>query len=175
MPASSTPAQRFAWCLYDFGNSAFPTVIITAVYALYFRDVVVGDAVPGRSDQLWGNAVSLGALVVFIAAPMLGATADRFRAKRALLWLHAWICVAATALMAWTGAGTVVLAMALIVVSLYAFEAANVFYNSYLPELVEPDAMPRLSGRGWALGYAGGLLCLVVVLVCQGSARSTCR
>ena len=142
----SNRAQRFAWCLYDFGNSAYPTVIITAAYAIYFKEVVVGgDA--GRADELWGNASSLGALLVFLAAPVLGALADRRAAKLRYLRVHAWLCAAATALLAWTGPGTVGLAVTLIVVSLYAFEGGNVFYNAFLPELAPRHELPRLSSR----------------------------
>jgi UMF1 family MFS transporter len=90
--------------------------------------------------------------------------ADRFAMKRAMLWLHAWLCATATAAMVLTGPGTVALAMVLVVVSLYAFEGGNVFYNAYLPELVEPERIPRLSGMAWACGYAGGLLTLLLAL-----------
>ena len=160
----STPAQRFVWCLYDFGNSAFPTVIITAVYALYFSQVVVDDTPPGRADQLWGLATSLGALLVFLVAPLLGTLADGHGWKRPMLIVHALLCAAATAGLAWTGAGTEVLAIVLVVLGLYAFEAGNVFYNAYLPELVDRAGIAVLSGRAWAFGYIGGLLCLLVVL-----------
>ena len=63
----ATPVQRFSWCLYDFANSAFPTVIITAVYVLYFKNVVVGDSEPGRSDNLWGMSNSIAAIAVFMS------------------------------------------------------------------------------------------------------------
>lgn len=169
----STKAERFAWCLYDFGNSAYPTVIITTAYALYFREVVAADpthsanaaaATSGVGDRLWGDANAIGALLIFLAAPLLGAAADRLGAKQKLLSIHAWLCIVTTGLLAATGPGDVTLAMVLLIASLYGFEGANVFYNAWLPELVDDAAMPGLSGRAWAFGYAGGLLCLLLVL-----------
>jgi UMF1 family MFS transporter len=171
----STKAQRFAWCLFDFGNSAFPTVIVTSVYALYFAKVVVGADPPGRADELWGIASGLGALAVAVSAPLLGAVCDRYAVKRRLLAVHGLLCVLATALMATTGPGTVAWAMLLVIVGLYGFEGANVFYNAYLPGLARVEEMPRLSGRAWAFGYAGGLLSLLLVLGLMEGAGVTAR
>jgi UMF1 family MFS transporter len=159
---TSTRWQRFAWCLYDFADSAFPTVIVTAVYVLYFRNVVVGDTVPGRADHLWGLANSGAALIVFLTAPLLGAVADLSGRKRHFLAGAAALCIGATALLSLTGEGTVALAMALVIVAVVGFEGACVFYNAFLPELVPPERMERLSGNGWALGYLGGLGCLLL-------------
>ncbi len=161
---ASTRAQRFVWCLFDFGNSAFPTVIITSVYALYFKRVVVAEA-GGRGDELWGLATALGAFVVFLTAPLLGTLGDRLGRKRAFMATHAWACIAVTALLTMTGEGTIALAVVLVVAGVYCFEMANVFYNGFLPELVARDRVASLSGKGWAFGYAGGLLCLLLVLL----------
>jgi UMF1 family MFS transporter len=160
----STRGQRFVWCLYDFANSAFPTVIITTVYVLYFKNVVVGSADPGRSDNLWGAANSIAAGIVFVTAPVLGAAADLGGAKRAFLTGFALTCIGATAALALTGPGTVALAMALIITAVVGFEGSCVFYNAFLPELAPPERMGRLSGTGWALGYVGGLGCLLAIL-----------
>jgi UMF1 family MFS transporter len=160
---ASTRAQRAAWCLYDFANSAFPTVIVTAVYVLYFKGVVVGGA-SGESDRLWGTANSAAAFLVFLTAPLLGAVADISGRKRRFLAIYALTSIAATALLALTGPGTVALALIAFVVADIGFEGSCVFYNAFLPELVPEDRMGRLSGAGWALGYVGGLLCLLAVL-----------
>ncbi|MDD5305729.1 MAG: MFS transporter [Deltaproteobacteria bacterium] len=160
----STRAERFAWCLYDFANSSFPTVIVTVVYVIYFKNVVVGEGHVGLSDRLWGMANSLAAAVVFLTAPFLGAVADAAGRKRAFLAVYAFACVVATALLALTGPGTVALAVTLFTIASIGFEGSVVFYNAFLPELVPADRMERLSGAGWALGYVGGLACLLVVL-----------
>ena len=160
----STRRQRLAWCLYDFANSAFPTVIVTAVYVIYFKSVVVGGDEPGRSDHLWGLANSLAALLVFLTVPLLGAIADRAGRKRALMIGFAALSIAATASLSLTGEGTVLLAIILFVAAAVGFESSCVFYNAFLPELVPANRMERLSGAGWALGYLGGLGCLLAVM-----------
>ncbi|MFO8073741.1 MAG: MFS transporter [Polyangia bacterium] len=160
----STRKQRFAWCLYDFANSAFPTVIVTAVYVIYFKSVVVGGNEPGRSDHLWGLANSLAALIVFLTVPLLGAIADRAGRKRVFMIGFASLSIAATAALSLTGAGTVLWAIVLFIAAAVGFESSCVFYNAFLPELVPADKMERLSGSGWALGYLGGLGCLLAVM-----------
>ena len=160
---SSTRAQRVAWCFYDFANSAFPTVIVTAVYVLYFKGVVVGGS-SGASDRLWGIANSTASFLVFLTAPLLGAVADVSGRKRRFLAIYAFACVAATALLSLTGPGTVAFALVAFVIAAVGFEGSCVFYNAFLPELVPEGRMGRLSGAGWALGYVGGLLCLLAVL-----------
>ncbi|MBW2278570.1 MAG: MFS transporter [Deltaproteobacteria bacterium] len=160
---TSTRGQRFAWCLYDFANSAFPTVIVTAIYVLYFKNTVVGDDPPGLSDRLWGTANSVAAAIVFLTAPLLGAIADLSGRKRHFLLVYVVLCIGTTAALSLTGPGTVVLAMVLFIAAAVGFEGSCVFYNAFLPELVPPQRMGRLSGKGWALGYIGGLLCMGAV------------
>ena len=160
----STGAQRFSWCLFDFANSAFPTVIITAIYVIYFKDVVVGSDTPGVSDRLWGNANSIGAAIVFFLAPILGAVADYAHKKKMFLIGFTMLCVVSTALLSFTAAGTVTLAMGAFIAAVVGFEAAVVFYNAFLPQLVPREKMEMLSGSGWALGYIGGLGCLLLCL-----------
>ncbi|MBN2344468.1 MAG: MFS transporter [Deltaproteobacteria bacterium] len=160
----STKAQRFSWCLFDFANSAFPTVIITAIYVIYFKDVVVGSERVGESDKLWGMANSIGAAIVFLTAPLLGAIADFSGKKKLFLIVFSVLCIVATSLLAFTGSGTVSLAVGAFIVALVGFEGACVFYNAFLPSLVPKHEMERLSGAGWALGYLGGLGCLLLCL-----------
>jgi MFS transporter, UMF1 family len=160
----SSLGQRLAWALYDFANSSFNTVIITAVYVIYFKNVVVGANEAGTADNLWGLVNSAGAAIVFVIAPVLGTIADIRGRKRQFLIFFTGLCVLATAGLYWAGPGDVVLAMALLITSIVGFEAAFVFYNSFLPNLVPPNAMGRLSGQAWALGYFGGLGCLLAVL-----------
>ncbi len=161
---SSTKWQRFAWALYDFANSAFPTVIVTAVYVIYFKNVVVGHDDSGYSDKLWGFANSAGAAIVFFLAPVLGAVADLSGRKRFFWILFASLCVIGTAALYFTGPGTTVLAMAAFIIAVVGFEGSTVFYNAFLPELVPASKIDKLSGSGWALGYLGGLGCLALVL-----------
>ncbi|NLN63690.1 MAG: MFS transporter [Myxococcales bacterium] len=157
-----------AWRFYDFANSAFPTVIITAIYVTWFKNAVVGDAVPGASDRLWGMANAIGAALVFLCAPFLGALGDITGYRRAFFIAASVVCIVFTALLATTGPGTVTSAMVFFILALWGFELACVFYNAFLPDLAAPSDMDRLSGSGWALGYIGGLgalaLCIPIAL-----------
>lgn len=158
----STRGRRFAWYLYDFANSAFPTVIVTAIYVRYFKGVVVASEDPGYSDWLWGMSNSLAALIVFLSAPLLGAVADLAGRKRLFLVAATLLCVTSTGLLSLTGEGTVASAITFFVIAVIGFESACVFYNAFLPELATVQTIGRLSGQGWALGYLGGLGCLLV-------------
>lgn len=161
---------RAAWCLYDFANSAFPTIALTAFGGRYFQKVIIGDAgvdvgrVHLTGTSAWGLTVSVAMLLVVLTAPIVGAYADRTSSKRALLAGYTVLCVVATAGLALVGPGQALFAFVLYVLANFAFEGAYVFYNAFLPELTTTDRVGRLSGYGWALGYIGGLLALVLVL-----------
>lgn len=158
------PRARAAWCLYDWGNSAFPAVILTFVFAAYFTRGVAADPVSGTAQ--WGTAISLSALAIAVASPVLGAIADRGGRRMPWLGLFTGLCVAATGAL-WFAAPSpewVVFALVMLGIANFSFELATVFYNAMLPDIVAPARMGRLSGWGWGLGYAGGLVCLVLVL-----------
>jgi UMF1 family MFS transporter len=160
--------ERACWCLFDFANSAFPTIAITAFGAPYFAEVLIGpDGVDVGPLHLggtgaWAASVSLSMIAVTITSPVMGAIADRGR-KRELLALYVAVCVASTAGLGLLPPRSGLLAMALFMIANVAFEGAYVFYNAFLPELVPRDRIGRLSGAGWALGYVGGLLALALV------------
>ena len=155
----------FSWCLYDWANSAFPTVITTFVFATYFTKAVAADAVTGTAQ--WGYAMSVSALSVAIVSPVLGAIADHSGRRKPWLFAFTVLCVAATALLWFTRPDVADVLWALVFVALanFAFEMGMVFYNAMLPGLAPAVRMGRLSGWGWGLGYAGGLSCLAVALV----------
>ena len=160
---TSRPAL-FAWCLYDWANSAFPTVITTFVFAAYFTESVAADPVRGTSQ--WGYAISASALAVAIMGPVLGAIADHAGPRKPWIAGFTVICVMATAMLWFVRPDTSWVVWALVFVGLanFAFEMGMVFYNAMLPELAERAWMGRISGWGWGLGYAGGLTCLGLVL-----------
>lgn len=151
-----------AWATYDFASNAFNTLVITFIFSRYFQSVVAPDEVTG--GIWWTRAVNISAITVALCMPLMGAIADFSGRKKPFL--------------GWTTAGTVLLcaslyfirpgmmveALILFVAANVLFEAAAVFYNGFLPELASPRKMGRVSGFGWALGYAGGLLCLILAL-----------
>jgi len=161
------PGKRglWAWALYDWANSAFPTVVITFVFATYFAEGVVGDA--QRGQELWGLAMALSGIAVAILAPMVGAVADRSGRRKPWLFFLTVICLFA-------GSGLwfvephpefIVLGLVLAGLANLGFEFGTVFYNAMLPDLVPPKVFGRLSGWVWGFGYAGGLACLALTLV----------
>ena len=162
---SRTPRRAlFSWCLFDWANSAFPTVITTFVFAAYFTESVAADPVSGTSQ--WGYAMSISALAVAIMGPVLGAIADHAGPRKPWILLFSVICVAATTMLWFVRPDTSWVLWALVFVGLanFAFEMGMVFYNAMLPELAARARMGRISGWGWGLGYAGGLACLGLVL-----------
>lgn len=150
-----------AWCLYDFANSSYTTLIVTVAFSVYFRDAVV-NASDNSGDRLWGMANFLAMLTVALAAPILGAVSDYSRRKKFFLIVTTLQTVSATALMFFVGPGDVFLGMLLFILGTIGFEGGYVFYNSFLPDVSTPETIGRISGWAWAVGYAGGLLSLVL-------------
>lgn len=164
MTGNRTRATVAGWCLYDWANSAFPTVISTFVFAAYFTKGVAPSQTEGT--YLWGNAVAVAAVAIAVLSPALGAIADRTGRRRPWLAAFTLACVLATAGLWWVrpDPADVPLALVLVVLATVAFEFAGVFYNAMLPAVAPQGRMGRVSGIGWGLGYAGGLACLVVAL-----------
>jgi UMF1 family MFS transporter len=169
-PAAEAPAapartpELAAWALYDWANSSFPTLIQTFVFAAYFTRSVAPDETTGTA--LWGYVTAAEGLVVAVLGPVLGAIADQGRRRKPWIGAFTLVAVAASALL-WLvepDAAYVPLALVLVGAGTIAAEFAVIFYNAMLPDLAAPDRIGRWSGWGWALGYAGGLACLVVAL-----------
>ncbi len=168
--SGSQPAARCgavaSWCLYDWANSAFTTLVVTFVYATYFSQTFAEDA--DRGTALWSRGITISSLIIALISPMLGAMADRSGLRRRFLMVATLVSVGATAWLTFIvpGSGNAVLAaLVLFVVANVGFEVGMVFYNSFLPQLSTPRTIGRISGYAWGLGYAGGLVCLVVALL----------
>jgi UMF1 family MFS transporter len=160
-----TPPRRpvVAWLLYDFANSAYVAVIPATVYSKYYVQAVVGNE-RGEGDFWWGLAVTLSMATVAVASPPLGAIADHAGIRKRFLATLTYLSVGATALMATVGQGDVLWGLALAVLGTVGFEAAIVYYNAYLPDLADETWRGRLSAYGFATGYAGSALALIVAL-----------
>lgn len=154
-----------AWCLYDWANSAFPSVITTFVFSAYFARVVATNSVAGTAQ--WGYAISLSALAVAVAAPLIGAMADERGRVKPWLFVLSAVCIVATAGLFGVRPDPAYALLALVLVGIanFAFETAGVFYNALLPRVAGPAYLGRVSGWGWGLGYAGGLACLAIALL----------
>ncbi len=148
--------------MYDFANSGYTTVVITAVFSAFFVSGVAGNA--AWATFAWTAALSVSYLLIVISGPLIGAWADAHAAKKRLLFLSTIGCVAFTALLYFAGPGAVVLSLALIVLSNYFFGTGENLIAAFLPELADSRAMGRVSGWGWSFGYLGGLVALGVCL-----------
>ncbi|HSF06390.1 MAG TPA: MFS transporter [Methylomirabilota bacterium] len=149
-----------AWTFYDFANSAFAAIVLATIYPAYYANAVVGNA-DGRGDFWWGLTVSTSMTLVALAAPVLGGIADHAGTRKPFLVGLTLASVAATALLATVSPGAVLGGFGLAVVGIVTFETAFVCYNSYLPRIVEPDHLGRVSAAGFAVGYAGSLVAFV--------------
>jgi UMF1 family MFS transporter len=158
--------EVFGWAMYDFANSGYTTVVITAVFAAYF----VGGIAKGApwAAFAWTAALSTSYAIVMLTMPAIGAWADQHAAKKRVLMFATAGCVLATIALAvtprFTGLPGVALAMALIVVSNAFYSYGESLTGAFLPELATAEGMGKVSGWGWAFGYVGGMLALGVCL-----------
>ncbi len=159
--APSTRRERRAWYLYDFGNSAYASVVYLAVYSVYFKDQVVGGA---EGTRLWGVAETIAAIVVLLSGPFLGTLADFAGSKkRFLLWFTGLSCLF-TASLFFVRPGMVTLGIVFFVLADIGYRAAQIFYDGLLPEIASPKEMGRVSGLGWAIGTVGGIVILLLIM-----------
>ncbi len=155
--------EIFAWCFFDFANSAYTTVIVTAFYVLYFKNIVFAEA-GGLGDLWWGISIAVSMAVVAISSPVLGAVADYSGAKKRFLMAYTGLCIGFTGLLFFVGRGDYVTGILFFVLANIGFEGGLVFYNAFLPEIASRREMGKISGWGWSIGYFGGLTCLLIVL-----------
>ena len=152
-----------AWAMYDWANSPFTTLVVTFVISGVFIQAFAPDEITGT--RLWTRAVSISALIVALCSPLLGAMADRGGFRRKFLMISTAVCVLATvgiALISPSRDNAILLMLTVFVVANVAFEVGMVFYNAFLPDIVTKEKIGRVSGYGWALGYGGGLVALLV-------------
>jgi len=171
--ADTIPARRSAgplavtsWMLFDWASQPFYTLVTTFLFAPFFASYFIGDA--ARGSALWGYAMAAAAIMVAIGSPILGAMADaRGRLKPYMAWLSVAFVLSQAAL--WYavpggGSGAIALVVLALIVATCAGEFTTVLNNSLMPRLVPAEQLGRLSGAGWALGYVGGLISLVIMV-----------
>jgi len=174
IPAEKKPLDLkaiFGWSMFDFANSSFTTVMVTAYFSIYFQQVIVPADADGSHDHgkyLWGLANSISQLLVIFTAPLVGAMADFTGAKKKFLFVAYIGCSLMTLTLGWAGPGDVMLGMTLFII-------ANIFYSSgenivgaFLPEIAPPHLMGRISGISWGLGYIGGIGALFLSMFILG-------
>ncbi|MCL1830200.1 MAG: MFS transporter [Oscillospiraceae bacterium] len=154
---------RISWYFYDFGNSSYASIILLAVFSIYFKNVVVGDGAEGT--RLWGLSVGIAAAVVAIISPILGTIADFTRGKKKFMIIFTLLSCVFTTCLFFVGKGDVFLAMLFFILAELGYRASQVFYDALLPEVSTPETIGKVSGIGWAVGMLGGILALVAVLI----------
>lgn len=164
--STSPRKQILGWTLYDWANSAFTTIVVTFLYSTYFSQGMAPDEVTGTA--LWSRAISISAVFIAILSPIAGALADRGGRRRSYLIATTLITCIGTAALAFVGPNmdnAIFIALAIFVVANIAYEVSGVFYNSFLPDIAPQDKIGRVSGYGWALGYFGGTVGLILALL----------
>ena len=160
--AGVAPREAWSWAMLDFANSGYTTVVLTAVFSAYFVGVVAGGA--PWAALAWTATLSVSYLLVMFTLPALGARADARARKRWLLFAASLGCIVGTLVLTRVGPGDLWLAIVAVVFSNYCYSVSDSAIASFLPELAAPQALGRVSGWGWAMGYFGGLLSLGVAL-----------
>jgi UMF1 family MFS transporter len=162
--------EVFGWAMYDFANSGYTTVVLTAVFSAYFVGVVAGGA--PWATFAWTLTLAVSNVLVMLTMPAIGAYADLRAAKKRLLALSTVGCVLSTAALGWAGPGTLAFAVVAVVLSNVFFTYGESLIAAFLPELAKPESLGRVSGWGWSFGYFGGMLSLglslAYVLAAQG-------
>jgi len=153
-----------AWAFYDWANSAFLTTIVAAVFPIYYNNVAARDLAPETAAFNFSMATTIALAISAVIAPVLGVIADRRPYKKRLLFIFMVIGVVATMAMAAIGEGDWALAIALFMVANIAVSGSIAFYDSLLPHIAAPHELDRVSSSGFALGYLGGGLLLLVNL-----------
>ena len=162
--------ELFGWAMYDFANSGYTTVVLTAVFNAYFVGVVAANA--AWATLAWTSALAASSALVMLTMPAIGAYADRHGRKKVLLMISTVGCVLATAALAFVGPGSVALAVVAIILSNLFYAYGETLNGAFLPELAQREAMGQVSGWGWSFGYFGGMLTLGLSLAWVLSAKA---
>lgn len=171
-PIPVTKKEILGWCMYDVADSAFTTVIVTALYAQYFSKIVVGTesrvhlfwGFTAGPDLLWGAAAGVSEGIVALAAPILGAIADFSGSRKKFLVACALTIIFFTGALYFVGPGMVWLGLVLYIIANIGFAGGGIFIDSFLPGISNESNAGRISGRKWAFGYLSGLVSLALCI-----------
>ncbi len=157
---SKSKFQIFVWTLFDFANTSYSIVVVTFLFAVYFKKTIAeGEAI---GDLYWSIATGLSMLITALISPILGAIADYSAGKKRFLLFFTLICIASTAMLYLLKPGMILSSVLLFILANVGFEAGLVFYDSFLPEITTPKNYGRVSGYGYAMGYLGSLASLLM-------------
>lgn len=150
----------FVWTLFDFANTSYSIVVVTFLFAVYFKQTISSGKPIG--DFYWSIGTSISMLITVILSPILGAIADSSAGKKRFLLFFTLLCIVSTIFLYFLGEGDIFFALILFILANIGFEAGLVFYDSFLPEITSPKNYGRVSGYGFAMGYFGSLATLAI-------------
>jgi UMF1 family MFS transporter len=156
--------ELMAWAMYDWANSAFMVVIITAIFPIYFASVAAAGLSPTEATYRFTIATTIGLALIALLSPLLGAIADYAAAKKKLLGLFLLLGAGSTGMMFFIERGDWLLASILFILANIGANGSFVFYDALLPHIARPDEIDRVSTSGYALGYLGSGMLLAVNL-----------
>ncbi len=168
------PKTVRAWTMYDWANSVYSLVIITAIFPIYYKAVAVdnGSDVINflgyqiQNSNLYSYALSLSFLIVAAILPLLSGAADYTGNKKVFMKAFAWTgSIACMGLFFFTDLETVPLAIFLSIIASIGYSGSLVFYDAFLPEIVTSDRYDATSAKGYSMGYYGSVLLMVICLV----------
>ena len=151
----------FIWTLFDFANTSFSIVVVTFLFAVYFKNIIAAGKPIG--DLYWSFGTSISMIITAVISPVLGAIADFSAGKKRFLLFFTIMCIAATASLYFLGPGQILLGLILFITANIGFEAGLVFYDAFLPEVTVPKNYGRVSGYGFGMGYLGSLATLAII------------
>ncbi len=151
----------FVWTLFDFANTSYSIVVVTFLYAVYFKHTVANGAPIG--DFYWSIGTSISMLVTALISPVLGAIADYSAGKKRFLLFFTSLCILSTFMLYFIDSGDLLFGLLLFILANIGFEAGLVFYDAFLPEITKESSYGRVSGYGFAMGYLGSFTTLLVV------------
>jgi len=151
----------FVWTLFDFANTSYSIIVVTFIYAVYFKQTVAEGKPIG--DFYWSLGTSISMLITAIISPVLGAIADHSAGKKRFLLFFTLICIVSTSLLYFVNKGNILSGLILFILANIGFEAGLVFYDSFLPEITKPKNYGRVSGYGFAMGYLGSFTTLAII------------
>ena len=160
--------ELIAWAMYDFANSGYTTVVLTAIFNAYFVGVLAASDDSnngGTGTLLWSISIGISNTLILLTAPILGAIADFSASKKKMLAISTVGCISMTALLGFTGPDQLYISMLLLAGSAFMFGTGENLIAAFLPEIAPPEKIGKVSGFSWALGYIGGLLVLTICLV----------
>lgn len=161
--SQKTPESKFKifiWTLFDLANTSYSIVVVTFLFAVYFKETVAAGQPIG--DLYWSIGTSASMIIVAFISPILGAIADYSAGKKRFLLFFTLLCILSTTLLYFVGEGDIFWAVLLFILANIGFEAGLVFYDAFLPEITTPKNYGRVSGYGFAMGYIGSLASLAL-------------